>query len=174
MNAGVRASAVLALAGLSTLACLGSSDAAGRAGQRRPKPGSSQVAFTTLVQRAIPSQPGDQIREAVRDLKTWRDRWSNLRERDGGVLAHQQPAVDFEKKMVILAAMPSQSCVSKVTIRSITHPPGELVVDLLEEPPGPNCYCIVSQRPIHAVTLPRTADPVRFVVTQGVSACGGR
>ena len=174
MKIGARAFVVIAAAGLLTLACLGSSDAAGQAGRRRPKPGSGQVAFTTLVQRAIPGQQGEQIREVVRDLNAWKDRWSNLRERDSGVLSHQQPAVDFEKSMVILAAMPTQSCVSKVTIRGITHQSGELVVDLLEEPPAANCRCMVAQRPFHAVTVPRTADPVRFVVTQGVTACGGR
>jgi len=75
---------------------------------------------------------------------------------------------------VIVVAMPTQSCVSKVTIRGITHPPGALVVDLLEAPPAPNCVCMVTQRPIHAVAVPRSDDPVKFVATQGVTACGGR
>lgn len=172
MRLGVRNVLTLVAVGLLTLACLGTSSEA--AGHRRPKPGSGQIAFETLVQRAIPGQQGDQVRQAIRDTASWKDLWFKLRERDSGVLPHEQPAVDFEKKMVILVAMPTQSCVSKVTIRGITHPPGSLVVDLLEEPPAPNCRCIVAQRPLHAVTVPRTADPVRFVVTQGVTACGGR
>ncbi|MFY9821285.1 MAG: hypothetical protein WAM82_07880 [Thermoanaerobaculia bacterium] len=171
MNGRTRVTLAFAAAGLLTLACLGSSAAPGH---RHPKPGSIQVPFTTLVQRSIPGQPGAQLRQVVQDANTWRDLWFNLRERDSGVLSHQQPVVDFEKNMVIVAAMPTQSCVSKVTIRGITHPPGALVVDLLEAPPAPNCVCMVSQRPIHAVTVPRTTDPVRFVVTQGVTACGGR
>ena len=160
-----------AAAGLLILACLATSSAA--AGHRRPKPGSG-VAFETLVQRVIPGQPGDQVREVVRDRAAWRDLWFKLRERDSGALPHQQPAVDFDKNMVIVVAMPAQSCVSKVTIRGITHQPGALVVDLLEAPPAPNCFCMVSERPIHAVTLPRSTDPVRFVATQGVTACGRR
>jgi len=172
MRLGVRRSLILATAGLLTLACLGTSSAA--PGHRRPKPGSGQIAFVTLVQRAIPGQQGDQVRQAIRDTAAWKDLWFKLRERDSGTLPHQQPAVDFQKNMVIVVAMPTQSCVSKVTIRGITHPPGALIVDLLEEPPGPNCVCIVSQRPLHAVTVARTADPVRFVVTQGMTACGGR
>ena len=170
MRAGARASVTLAAAGLLTLACLGTSSAS--PGRRRPKP--SQVPFVTLVQRAIPGQQGDQLREVIRDTAAWRDLWFRLRERDSGVLPHQEPAVDFQKNMVIVAAMPTQSCVSKVTIRAITRVPGALVVNLLEAPPAPNCVCIVSQRPIHAVTVPRTADPVRFLAIQGVTPCGGR
>ncbi|HSS76100.1 MAG TPA: hypothetical protein VLV54_05080 [Thermoanaerobaculia bacterium] len=163
---------IFAAAGLLTLACLGSSSAA--TGHRRPKPGTGQIAFVTLVQRAIPGQQGDQVREVVRDTASWKDLWFRLRERDSGVLSHQQPAVDFDKNMVIAVAMPTQSCISKVAIQGIVHQPGALVVNVLEAPPAPNCVCIVSQRPIHAVTVPRTADPVRFVVTQGVTTCGGR
>jgi hypothetical protein len=165
-------SLTFAAAGLLILACLGSSSAA--TGHRRPKPGAGQVAFVTLVQRAIPGQQADQVREVVRDTASWKDLWFRLRERDSGVLSHQQPAVDFDKNMVIVAAMPTQSCVSKVTIRGIVHQPGALIVDLLEAPPAPNCVCIVSQRPIHVVTVPRSADQVRFVATQGVTSCGGR
>jgi hypothetical protein len=164
-------SLILGTAGLLTLACLGASAAAGH---RHPRPGSNAVAFETLVQRSIPGQQGGQLREVIHDTAAWKDLWSSLRERDSGVLAHQEPPVDFEKSMVILVAMPTQSCVSKVTIRGITHPPGALVVDLLEAPPAPNCVCMVAQRPIHAVAVPRTDDPVRFVVTQGVTPCGGR
>lgn len=172
MKLDARAILTLAAAGLLTLACLGSSSAA--PGHRRPKPAAGTVAFETLVQRGIPGQQGDQIREVVRDPAAWKALWAQLREKDSGVLAHEQPAVDFGKRMVIVAAMPTQSCVSKVTIRGITRQSGALIVDLLEAPPAPNCRCIVSQRPIHAVTVPRTADPVRFEVTQGVTACGGK
>jgi len=163
---------ISAIAGLLTLACLGSSATA--AGNRHPKPPSNQVAFVTLVQRSIPGQPGDQLRQVVRDTAAWRDLWFNLRERDSGVLSHQQPAVNFDKNMVIAVAMPTQSCISKVAIQAIVHQPGALVVNVLEAPPAPNCVCIVSQRPIHAVVVPKTADPVRFEVIRGVTTCGGR
>jgi hypothetical protein len=170
MSLGARAS-VVAAAGLLTLACLGTSAAAGHRG---PQPGSGTAAFETLVQRSIPGQQGGQLRQVIRDPAAWKDLWSSLRQSDSGVLAHQEPAVDFGKSMVILVAMPTQSCVSKVTIRGITHAPGVLVVDLLEAPSAPNCACMVAQRPIHAVAVPRSADRVRFVATQGVTACGGR
>jgi hypothetical protein len=46
------------------------------------------------------------------------------------------------------------------------------VVDLLEAPPASNCICFVSERPIHVVRLPRSADPVRFEAERGVTPCG--
>jgi len=153
---------VFAPAGLLALACLGASSASG------------PVAFETLVQRSIPGQTGDQLREVVRDEAAWKALWARLRESDGGVLPAEPPAVDFKKDMVIAAALPTQGCVSKVTIRGVVHRPGELVVDLLEAPPASNCVCIVSARPIHVVRLPRSAEPVRFEVEREVTACGRR
>jgi hypothetical protein len=136
-------------------------------------PGSGAVAFETIAQRSIPSQSGGTIREAARDKAAWNALWSRLREGGGeGFLPPEPPAVDFSRDMVIAAAMETQSCISKVTIRGIIQRRGELVVDLLEAPPGANCVCIVSERPIHVVRLPRSADPVRFEVEQGETTCG--
>ncbi len=84
----------------------------------------------------------------------------------------EPPAVDFSRDMVIVAAMELQSCISKVTIRGVMQGRGELVVDLLEAPPGPNCVCIVAERPLHVVRLRRSGDSVRFEVQQGVTSCG--
>jgi len=151
------------VAGLLALACLGASSTSGRG---RPS------ALETLVQRSIPGQTGGQLREVVRDEAAWKALWSRLRESDGGVLPPNPPVVDFKKDMVVAAALPTQGCISKVTIRGFVHRPGELVVDLLEAPPAPNCVCFVSQRPIHVVRLPRSVEPVRFEVERGVTVCG--
>ncbi len=156
----------MAAAGLLALACLGASPASGRGG--------GSVGLETLVQRSIPGQTGDQLREVIRDEPSWKALWARLREGDGGVLPAEPPAVDFKRDMVIAAALPTQACISKVTIRGIGHRPGELVVDLLEAPAAPHCVCFVSARPIHVVRLPRSAEPVRFAVERGVTACGRR
>jgi hypothetical protein len=163
----------LAAAGLLALACLGASPASGR-GRSPAKPAPGPLGFETLVQRSIPGQTGDQLREVARDETSWKALWARLREGDGGALPAQPPAVDFEKDMVIAAALPTQGCVSKVTIRGVVRKPGELVVDLLEAPPAPNCVCFVSARPIHVVRLPRSAEPVRFEAERGVTTCGPR
>jgi hypothetical protein len=137
-------------------------------GGSSPTDPGGDVPFTTLIQVAVPGQTGGQVREAIRDAATWSRRWAELRA--GSSLPEAPPAVDFQRDMVIVAAMPTQSCVSKVTIRSIRGG-GELRVDLLEEPPGPSCVCIVSQRPIHAVRLPRSDAAVQFAVTVSPHNC---
>lgn len=138
------------------------------------EPGPGKVASETILHRSIPGQGGSQIREAARDEASWTVLWNRLREGGGeGFLPAQPPAVDFSRDMVIAAAMETQSCVSRVTLRGVVQGRGELVVDLLEEPPAPNCVCITSERPLHIVRLRRSADPVRFEVTRGEVRCGG-
>ncbi|HYO14561.1 MAG TPA: hypothetical protein VE685_15305 [Thermoanaerobaculia bacterium] len=128
------------------------------------------VAFETIIQRSLPGQAGGTIREAARDQAAWEALWARLRQGDG-TLPEQTPTVDFQSEMVIVAAMETQSCVSKVTIRGIAQGRGELVVDLLEAPPAPNCVCITSERPIHVVRLRRSPDPVRFDAERGQTPC---
>ena len=129
------------------------------------------MTLETILQRSVPSQPGDQLRGVARDEAAWKDLWDRLRANDGGILPAEPPAVDFTRDMVIVAAMPTQSCVAKVTLRGVTQTGGELVVDLLEAPPAPNCACIVAERPLHVVRLPRSDGEVRFDVEVGVTRC---
>ena len=144
--------------------------------QDRAAKGGKPVAFTTIVQQAIPGQAGQQVRVVARDADTWRILWAELRKDGGETLPAEPPAVAFPREMVLVVAMPTQSCVSKVTIQSIGHlgnpAGGTLLVNLLEAPPAPNCRCIVASRPVHAVRLPRTAGTPRFVVTRGQTSCG--
>ena len=154
-------------AGLRTLACRGAAIPA----PKTPSAPPAEIVLETILQRSIPGQGGGEIREVARDEASWKALWDRLRE-GGGVLPDEPPAVDFTRDMVIVAAMPTQPCVSKVTIRGIRRNGGELVVDLLEAPPAPNCVCFVSERPLHIVRLPRSTDPVRFKAEQGVTACG--
>jgi hypothetical protein len=126
--------------------------------------------FETLLQRSFPGQSGPAVREVVRDQAAWRAAWTTLRE--GSDLPAEPPAVDFDRQMVILAAMEMQSCVSRVTIRSVTRTAGALAVDVLEAPPAPNCVCITSERPIHVIRLERVDLPETFEVERGVTSCG--
>ncbi|HEX6901733.1 MAG TPA: hypothetical protein VF789_18570 [Thermoanaerobaculia bacterium] len=154
---------------LALMACNGSS----RPGPSLPdEPMPGPAAFETVIQRSIPGQSGGEIREAARDAAAWGSLWSRLREGAGDTLPEEPPAVDFSREMVIAAAMPTQGCVSRVTIQGISQRRGELLVDLLEAPPAPNCVCITSERPLHVVRLPRSPDPVRFEVTRGQTSCG--
>ena len=129
------------------------------------------VPFETILQTSLPGQAGSERRELARDAVAWKALWDGLRE--GSNLPADPPAVDFESEMVIAAAMETQSCVSKVTIRTITETADGLVVDLLEAPPAPNCRCITSERPFHIVKLAKQAGPVRFTAERGETSCGG-
>jgi hypothetical protein len=135
------------------------------------------VTFTTVLQRSVPGQSGGEVRAVARDADTWTALWASLRQNGGDSLPPDPPAVNFPREMALVVAMPTQSCVSKVTIQSIDHlgaaTNGTLLVTLLEEPPAPNCRCIVSSRPVHVVRLPRTGGTLRFVVNKGQTSCGG-
>jgi hypothetical protein len=130
------------------------------------------VAFQTIDQRGIPGQSGGEIRQVARDENAWRELWAELREGGGDVLPEEPPAVDFEHEMAIVVAMPTQSCVSKVTIQSVVRQRGGAVVNLLEAPPAANCTCVVSQRPFHVIRIPRIEGDVRFVAKRGQTSCG--
>ncbi len=158
---------LFATAGLLGLACRGTSAAPQ---PKAAEPGGT-VMIETVLQRSIPSQPGQQLRDVARDEASWKSLWDRLREGDGGILPVDPPAVDFTTDMVIVAAMPLQGCVAKVTIRKVTRTAEGLEVDLLEAPPAPNCVCIVGERPLHVVRLPRADGEVRFTAEQGQTSC---
>lgn len=125
----------------------------------------SVLALTTVVQQSIPGGSGGTVREVIRDQAAWVGIWSELG------LQGVPPAVDFGQEMLVVAAMETQSCVSKVTIRSVFEQGGELVVDILEAPPAPNCICITAERPIHIVRLRKVAAPPRYNVERGQTPC---
>lgn len=172
------------LAGMfATVACAGGGTSS-IPPQDAPPPG-QPVAIETILQQSLPGQTGDTLRQVVRDQVAWTEFWSAFRE--GSSLSAEPPAVDFTKDMVMVAAMRTQPCVSKVTIRGVVlqEVPGaeegqgeqgeeraqELVVDLLEAPPAPNCVCITSERPVHIVRLPKSDAAPRFVVERGQTSC---
>jgi hypothetical protein len=140
------------------------------------KRGRAQPAdFATIVQRSVPGQSGAEMRRVARDDAAWRLLWVELREGAGEVLSEKPPVIDFGHEMAIVAAMPTQGCVSRVTIQSIVQkggPGSEIAVTVLEAPPAPGCRCMVSSRPVHAVHLPRLTGPVRFVAVRGQTPCG--
>lgn len=155
-----------------TLVLLAAACSSGNGHATATKPGrrASALAFETIVQLSVPGQVGGERREVVRDAAAWQVLWTELRQGSG--LAAERPAVDFSREMVIAAAMDTQSCIARVTIRTVTRSAGGVVVDLLEAPPAPDCRCIVAERPIHVIRLARLSDPVRFTAERGVTSCG--
>ena len=129
----------------------------------------ASLPFETLLQKSNPGQAGESRREVIRDPETWTRVWAELRE--GTSLPAEPPSVDFARDMIILAAMGTQGCVSKVTVQEVARQGQELVVRLLEEPPAPNCVCIVSERPFHLIRLRKSDLPARFEAEQGRTEC---
>ena len=125
----------------------------------------SVIALTTVVQRSIPGGRGGTVREVIRDQNALAAMWTQLE------LPGAPPVVDFAQEIVIAAAMETQSCVSKVTIRSASEQGGELAVDILEAPPAPNCICITAERPLHLVRLRKVDAPPRYNVERGLTPC---
>jgi hypothetical protein len=144
------------------LACTG-------AARTTTEPAGEPVAFVTLAQAAVPGQSGGAVQEVVRDPAAFQALWTQLTA--GSSLDKTPPAVDFGRQMVVVAALPTQSCVAKVTIQGIAREASSLRVDLLEQYPGPSCRCIVSSRPFHVVSLARIDGAVRFNATRGPDTC---
>jgi hypothetical protein len=170
----VSRAAVFTLVTILALACAGSAEPPRG---RRPAPVSASApapaALETIVQRSVPGQSGGEIRQVARDEASWRALWAELRQgASADLLPEEPPAVDFSRDMVVVAAMPTQSCVSQVTVRSVVQGRGGVVVSLLEAPPAPNCRCMVASRPLHAVRLPRLEGAARFVAERGQTPCG--
>jgi hypothetical protein len=161
--------AVLAAVLFLGLACAGAADPAPRSAAARP---ARTVAFQTIDQRAVPGQSGGEIRKVARDEVSWRALWAELRQGGGDALPEEPPEVDFLSETAIVVAMPTQSCVSKVTIQSVVRQGNGALVNLLEAPPAPNCTCIVSQRPFHVIRVPRIEGDVRFAAKRGQTPCG--
>ena len=126
---------------------------------------SAPASLTTVVQQSIPGGSGGTVREVIRDQVALAAIWTELG------LPGAPPVIDFAQEMVLATAMETQSCVSKVTIRSAFEQGGELVVDILEAPPAPNCICITAERPIHLVRLRRVDAPPRYNVERGLTSC---
>jgi len=161
----LRCAGLLVLETALLLACAGSVriSPANRADPAPPAP--EPIAFTTLVQAAVPGQSGAAVQEVVRDDAGYRALWAGL------AVAEAPPPVDFSRRMVIAAALPTQGCVAKVTIQGIVRDATGLRIDVVEQYPGPDCRCIVSSRPFHVVALDRRSEPVRFHATRGPNTC---
>ncbi len=140
------------------LACGSAGGAGGPADAAEPR----QVPFTTIEQASVPGKGGGEVRAVVRDAAAWQRVWDDLTSDSGR--EEEAPAVDFEREMILAAAMPTQGCISRVTLRGVAEEDGGLVVDLLEQPPPAHIVCVVSERPFHAVRLARHDGPVRWEV----------
>lgn len=162
-----RAHTAAALLAAAALAACAAAAAPGATAEVGSEP--MEIPFETLAQRSVPGGSGAERRQAIRRADVWSEVWTELA---AGHLDATPPAVDFADRMVLLAAMPTLPCNGRVTIRRISLVDGELVVDLLEEPPDPSLRCLVAHRPFHAVALERRDEPLVFRVETRITPAG--
>jgi hypothetical protein len=92
---------------------------------------------------------GEARRLVIRDANAWAEFWSELGVGD-------RPAVDFSRNLVVaVAAGQRPSGGYEIAVQEVTPRDGELVVEVVETTPGPNCITTSSlTQPVDVVVVP--------------------
>jgi hypothetical protein len=107
---------------------------------------------------------GQPVRCVVRRAEDWSALWSAMLRPVSP--APPPPEVDFRSRMVLVAAMGSQSTTGYgIGIVGMRRAAGGLVVTVLRYTPSGCEVGMAETEPVHAVSVPRTDAPVRFVET---------
>jgi hypothetical protein len=95
---------------------------------------------------------GERRRLVIRDANTWADFWAELG-------TGERPDVDFTKAMVVaVAAGQRPSGGYEIAVNEVRQSDGELLVEVLETSPGPNCLTSSSPtQPADVVVVPIVA-----------------
>lgn len=113
----------------------------------------------------------EEAREVVRTPDLWADAWQRLHE--GGSPVPERPAVDFERNVVIVAAMGSRPTGGyDIEVESVHRDGESLFVVVRTTSPGDDC--MVTQAftaPTTAVRVPRVSGDVHFVEKESVHEC---
>lgn len=110
-------------------------------------------------------------RQVVRTPGTWADVWEQLHE--GRSPVPERPAVDFERSVVVVAAMGSRRSGGYGIEVTSVHRDGETLYVVVEETsPGEDCAVTAAiTAPATAVRVPRAAGDVHFVEKETVHEC---
>lgn len=110
-------------------------------------------------------------RLVIRDPNSWASIWAQIVAGSGPPVP--TPSVDFERDMLIIAAMGARNTGGYViTIDSVTRRAGALTAWIREESPGRSCGTTLSlTQPIALARLPRIAAPVAFHETKRIKEC---
>lgn len=146
--------------------------------QNPPLPEPAATADTLRVQpieavaEAARSGIQDRRREVVRSESEWRQLWSELAA--GRIPPPEPPAIDFERRMVIVAAMGRRSTGGyAIRIESVRAAADSLYVTVVEVSPGAGCLTTQAlTAPVTAVSLERHAGHPVYVERQETRDCG--
>jgi len=133
----------------------------------RPSPSaafSQEPTAVTMEVLAAESYSGiaDSRRLVIRDASAWQAVWTEIV--GARTPPPPPPAVDFDRDMIILAAMEQRGTGGyAIRIDEISVEDGRLNVVVKETAPGPGCPTIQAlTAPVTAVRVPRSDEPVSF------------
>ncbi|MEO8090404.1 MAG: protease complex subunit PrcB family protein [Gemmatimonadales bacterium] len=110
---------------------------------------------------------GESRRLVIRDANAWARFWSEL-----GV--GEQPSVDFNRDVVIAVAAGQRPAGGyEIAIDRVTQADGQLMVDVVERTPGPNCMTTASlTQPVDVVVVPAVdAKSPSFMERKEIRGC---
>ncbi len=133
-------------------------------------PGDGPIAFESIVQSSSSGFVTPR-REVIRDAGEWARVWDTLYATVNP--RPPRPAVDFDRHMVVLAAMGTRpdGCY-KVDVTGIALRGQTLEIEVTELGPGAGCVCTQAvTQPVHLVRLDRMAMPESFRVRGRALVC---
>jgi hypothetical protein len=157
------------IASIGAAAC-GPVFAAAQPGDRAPIPivrlTTDRAAFSTY------SGFGDSLRTVIRDSVLWRQVWRQIHR--PYVPQPEVPRIDFDREMVILAAMGTRrSGGYGVVIEGAERDSAAIEVDVRSTSPAAGCPVeSVMTQPVDVARIPASARTVRFRERRVVTSCG--
>lgn len=144
---------------------------AGACDESPTEPGDAPLSLETVVQYSFSGFSSAQ-QQAIRNDDDWARVWETMYA--GSSPQPSRPAIDFDRKMALLAAAGpgSNSCFEVEITGAMRKADGSLEVEITASEPGPSCVCLdVVSHPAHLVTLERVDGPERFMLRRKQLDC---
>jgi hypothetical protein len=115
---------------------------------------------------------GEQARLVVASQAEWETAWRHVWHGHSPVPA--APAVDFDREVVLVAAMGGRSSGGyQIEVTQAVAQAARVVVRVVETSPGSGCFVTAGfSEPVDVVKLPRTPLPIEFRTVKVVNECG--
>ena len=113
----------------------------------------------------------EQTRRVVQSQAVWEQVWARMWANHHPV--PPVPSIDFEREMVLLAAMGGRSSGGyRVQVQAAAALADRVAVRVIETSPGGNCIVTAAlTEPVDVVRIPRTPLPVEFRTVTAVHRC---
>jgi hypothetical protein len=117
---------------------------------------------------------GDPMRAVIRDSTAWRQLWERLNR--PFVPSPALPAIDFEREMIVVAALGSRPNAGyDVVIEGAERDSAGIRISVRVAAPASGCpVATVMTQPVDLARLPLSDQPIRFHERDVVVACGPR